>query len=122
MPRWVPCDQNFIVGDVIRWKEPIWKPFTRRKRVIGERELIGQVLAEQKDGFVTISIRKCLTKRAEDWARSVPELKTGAEIRRHRAPFGKRTVERYLWGGVDGESARGILTSKFLQATKDYHS
>src|SRR5437868_2219088 len=100
MPRWVPCDQKFITGDVIRWKEPIWKPHTRKKRVIGEREIVGQVLRDHENGFVTICVRKCLTKRAEDWALSVPELNTGEEITQRREPFSPRKVERYLWGAI----------------------
>lgn len=25
MPKWIPYGENFIVGDVLRWKEPIWE-------------------------------------------------------------------------------------------------
>jgi hypothetical protein len=31
MGNWVPCGERFIVGDVIRWTEPIWHESRKKK-------------------------------------------------------------------------------------------
>lgn len=121
MAKWFPCGETFITGDVLRWKEPIWKPRAKRGRskVIGERLVVAQVLSELEDGSVTLIVKQCDTQRGEFWLKAIPELKPGSEIKRRRAPLVKGGVERYPWGGTDGETVRGMLTSKFTKAVED---
>lgn len=122
MAKWMPCGENFIVGDVLRWKEPVWKPRAKRGRgkVIGERLIVAQVLAELDDGAVSLTVKQSETKRGEYWLKALPpELKTGEQIKRRRVPMLKGGLERYQWGGTDGEAVRGMLTSKFTKAVED---
>ena len=121
MAKWIPCGETFITGDVLRWTEPIWKPRAKRGRgkVIGERVVVAQVLSELEDDSVLLTVKSCETKRGEFWLKSLPELKPGEEIKRRRAPLVKGGVERYQWGGTDGEAVRGMLTSKFTKAVED---
>ena len=47
MPKWMPFNGRFVVGDVYRWREPVWKPKARKtsKAVkIGERLIIAQLM------------------------------------------------------------------------------
>jgi len=30
--KWIPCGEKFIVGDVIRWIEPIWQELKKKKK------------------------------------------------------------------------------------------
>ena len=30
--KWIPCGEKFIVGDVIRWIEPIWLELKKKKK------------------------------------------------------------------------------------------
>ena len=55
MTRWIPCGEEFIVGDVVRWTEPVWVEKGKRKKKlvkVGSRRMTGEVLAEDGKGFV----------------------------------------------------------------------
>lgn len=121
MAKWIPCGTDFIVGDVLRWREPAWRPkeLGRRSKVIGEHQVVAQVQSEGDNGFVRLVVKQCVTKRAEYWLYEVPPLPVGTEINRRREPMAKRGLERYQWGGTDGEAVRGMLTSKFAKAVED---
>lgn len=122
MPRWIPCGENFIVGDVVRWKEAIWKPRTRAKgrpKVIGERLIVAEVTAIAGDGMAILLIKRCDAKAAEVWLKPLPKLEAGTTVKRRRSTITKGGAARYIWGGSDGESVRGQLTSKFRKAVEE---
>lgn len=122
MPRWIPCGENFIVGDVVRWKEAIWKPRTRTKsrpKVIGERLIVAEVAAMASDGMATLLVKRCDAEAAASWLKPLPKIETGATVKRQRSTIAKGGAARYIWGGSDGESVRGQLTSKFRKAVEE---
>ena len=119
MPKWIPCKDDYRVGDVVRWREPIWKPKARKNSrgvVIGENLITAEVV--RCDGeWIEFALMSCETTRAEAWWKPIPALKADKPLKRRRGPLGKRNPERRPWGGKDGEAARGIVAfaSKFLR-------
>ena len=62
MPKWIPCGEKFIVGDVVRWKEAVWVEKGKRKKKlikVGERRVTAEVLGTDRKGFVCLSVCKC---------------------------------------------------------------
>lgn len=120
MQKWIPCGESFIVGDVIRWREPVWKEKRSprsRSVTIGERVITAEVLRSETDGWVELSTRHCETTRKKNWWKAMPlNLKAGELLSRRRGPIEKDGAERYRWGGTEGESVRGQLTSKLTKA------
>jgi hypothetical protein len=123
MTTWIACDAGTDITDhdVLRWREPIWKPKQSRKakpRIIGSREVTAQVETLQDDGFAVLTVMHCVSKRAEDWLREVPQLKTGEKIRRNVETLAKGGAERAPWGGADGETVRSSLVRQFTKAAE----
>jgi hypothetical protein len=121
MTTWIACDDGTDITDhdVLRWREPIWKPKQSRKakpRIIGSREVTAQVEALQDDGFAVLTVMHCVSKRADDWLRDVPQLEK--TIRRNVEKLAKNGAERAPWGGADGESVRSSLVRQFTKAVK----
>ena len=116
MPKWIPCGADYRVGDVLRWREAVWKPKARKNSkpvMIGERLITAQLV--HCDGeWLELMLKSCETTNAETWWKRIPPLKTGEPLKRRRGPLAKRNPERRPWGGKDGEAARGIVASKFL--------
>jgi hypothetical protein len=125
MPEWMPFTGRFVVGDVYRWNEPVWKPKARKtsKAVkIGDRNLTGQLIGE--DGEVLVfALMSSKTTNAELWWKTIPELKADKPLRKHRAALAKRKPERRPWGSADGEPARSISGgSRFLKGPSNEDS
>ena len=65
MGKWVPCGESFIVGDVIRWTEPIWLESAKKEkgqkavRKVGERRVTAEVLAIDGRDYVSLSVCAC---------------------------------------------------------------
>lgn len=61
-PTWIKCGKYFAVGDVIRWKQPIWSDGKRRgkKKGVkkGERLTTAAVLEVDSRGYVRLCVRK----------------------------------------------------------------
>ena len=115
MVTWIPCDETFITGDVIRWVEPIWKPKARRTQKsvkIGTRKIVGQVVICERDGWVHITVSSDETDLVHGWTAS----KLDGVIRRRRGPIGQGGVERMLWSD---ESARSLVASRYMGAAVD---
>jgi hypothetical protein len=113
MPKWIPCGEKFIVGDVVRWKEAVWIEKGKRKKKlikVGERRVTAEVLGTDRKGFVCLSVCKCeiLANLA---ARVLEPFKKGDVIRRARRTIGRGSGERLAWSDED---ARAHVTSKFL--------
>jgi len=113
MPKWIPCGEKFIVGDVVRWKEAVWVEKGKRKKKlvkVGERRVTAEVLGTDRKGFVCLSVCKCeiLANLA---ARVLEPFKKGDGIRRARRTIGRGSGERLAWSDED---ARAHVTSKFL--------
>lgn len=111
--KWVACGEKFITGDVIRWREAVWKPKARKtsKAVrIGERVVTAEV---QHCGpeWAHLLVKACETQRAETWWKPIKEFKTGELLRRRRGPLGKGRAVRLAWSD---ESARALVVSKFV--------
>ena len=88
MPKWIPCGEKFIVGDVVRWKEAVWIEKGKRKKKlvkVGERRVTAEVLGTDRKGFVCLSVCKCeiLANLA---ARVLGPFKKGEIIRRIVSP------------------------------------
>jgi hypothetical protein len=112
MTNWILCAADFINHDHVRWKEPKWKDRTSKKakaRVIGDREIIAEVLAIDAEDWVTLLVISCVTKRREDWIEAIPELKPNEVITRRRQTIGKGDARRRLW---EDESNRDIVRSR----------
>ena len=118
MPKWIACEDDYRVGDIVRWREPVWKPKARKTSkavVIGERLITAQVT--HCDGeWLEFAVKSCETKNAETWWKTIPELKADKPLKRKRGPLGKKNPERQPWIGKDGEAARAAVvvgSSKF---------
>ena len=114
MPKWIPCRDDYRVGDVLRWREAVWKPKARknsRSVVIGERLITAQVLKCDGD-CIEFTLKNCETTNAETWWKPIPALKSDKPLKLRRGPLGKRNPERRPWGGKDGEAARGAVAGK----------
>ena len=118
MPQkgWIAYDGKINVGDVWRWSEPAWKPKGRKKSkpvMMGERRIIAQLVKVDGD-WLEFALMSCETKNAETWWKTIPELKADKHLRRSRKTLAKRRPERRPWGETDGEPARAVTVSKFL--------
>jgi len=113
MTRWTPCGEEFIVGDVVRWTEPVWVEKGKRKKKlvkVGSRRMTGEVLAEDGKGFVSFSVLKCEVL-SNLVARPLEPFNKGDIVRRKRKTIGKGSGERLKWSE---EAARTLATSRFL--------
>ena len=116
MGKWVPCGESFVVGDVIRWTEPMWLESGKRKkgkkavRKIGERRITAEVLAIDARDFVSLSVCACEIVSNKD-GRSLEPFKKKQLIRKKRGTIGKGSGERLKWSEED---VRLRAVSKFL--------
>lgn len=70
-------------------------------------------------GWVNVIVKKSETTRDKDWWWAMPpELVTDDLLAVRRDKLERGRAERYLWGGPEGESVRGQLTSKFRRAVQ----
>lgn len=118
MARWIPLDGDPIVGDVIRWRETLWKTKGRKRTQtkIGDRVITAQVEVTFT-AWVKVVVMHCQTTRDPDWWHTMPpELKERQTMTVYYQVLRQGGVERFLWGGEEGESVRGSLTSKFHRA------
>src|ERR1051326_3030000 len=114
MPKWIPCKNDYKVGDVLRWREVVWKPKARKSSkpvMIGERLITAQ-LAHCDGEWLEFILKSCETKNAETWWKPIPELKADKPLKRRRGPLSKRNPERRPWGGKDGEARSEEHTSE----------
>jgi len=117
MGKWVPCGESFIVGDVIRWTEPIWLESRKKKkgkkavRKIGERRVTAEVLAIDGRDYVSLSVCACEIVSNKD-GRPLEPFKKKQLIRKKRSTIGKGSGERLKWSE---EGARSLAASKFLR-------
>lgn len=115
--KWLACGTDFIVADVIRWREPVWKPQPRTSKkkpsIIGQRTITGQVVKIDRAGWAHIEVTACTVEPAPQWARPIVPLDNGEAIRRQRSKIGHGKVQRLLWSD---ESARAaVLGSRFIK-------
>ena len=115
MAEWVPIADDFIVADVIRWREGVFKSRRSKKgRAIklGERLMIAEVLRDEA-GWVYLLVRGCefVSAKIGRNPSDVPVLLKGTETKRKRATIARGKPERLLWSD---ESARAPLASRFL--------
>ena len=117
MQKWVPCDGNYITGDVLRWKQPIWSDEvpkrSKKKKVtrLGERCVTAAVLTVDSKGFVRLSVMK---DEIVDNKYQMPlkTFKKDEVIVKKRATIAKGKPERLKWSD---ESARSLAVSRFLR-------
>lgn len=119
MECWVDA-KDFIVADVIRWKEGVFDTRRRgRTPPIGERLIAAEVLQREGDAWARLLVRACSITRKNAAGRTVPTIKSGEVIRRARRTLLRGKVERLLW---DNESARAAVVaskpvkSRFVKA------
>jgi hypothetical protein len=118
MAEWVPIQAGgFVVADVIRWKEGVYKARRSRKTKaprLGDRIVTAEVLKEpDANGWTQLLVRGCEVVAAKigrtPW--EVPLLPKDTEIKRARKTIMRGKPERMLWSD---ESARAVVASKFL--------
>ena len=115
---WLNCGAEFIVADVIRWREPVWKPQPRTSKkkptVIGRRTVTGQIVKIDRAGWVHIDVAACAAEAAPNWWRPLPPPpKPGEIIRRRRSKIGQGKVERLPWSDETARAA--IVGSRFVK-------
>lgn len=116
--KWLKCGTEFIVADVIRWREPIWKPQPRSSKkkptMIGQRAVTGQVLKIDRNGWAHIQVAACTVEQSPRSWHPVHPLKTGETIRRRRSKIGQGNVDRLPWSDETARAA--IVGSRFLKS------
>lgn len=115
MAEWVSVGDAFIVADVIRWSEGVFKNRRSKKGKpvkLGERQVIAEVLREEA-GWIYLLVRRCEVASATIGRnlQDVPVLPKDTETKRKRTTIARGKAERLLWSD---ESARALLTSQFL--------
>ena len=115
--EWLKCGTEFIVADVIRWREPIWKPQPRKSEkpptMIGHRVITGQISKIDRYSWVHIQAAACTMTSLPRWWHPIAPLEIGKPIRRRREKIGQGRVDRLPWSD---ESARAaIVRSRFLR-------
>lgn len=111
---------KWVVGDVLEWVEPDWHVKGKRKKEFfrkGERRIVGQVI-EIGRTYIALSVIECDVV-SDQSATGVAMFKKGERIARKLGTFKARKAQRAKWGGVDGEAARDIVTSRFLKPPND---
>ena len=114
MAEWVPVGKDFIVADVIRWKEGVFKNRYRKRGKptrTGERLVTAEVLRDEA-GWVYLLVRGCevLSAAFGRDIRDIPSLSKKTEIKRKRTTIVRGKAERLL---RSDESARVIVASQF---------
>lgn len=116
--KWVTCGTEFIVADVVRWCEPIWKPQARASKkkpaVIGKRCVTGQIIRIDRAGWVHIKVVACTAEAAPHWLRPMPPpLAPGEIIRRQHSKIGQGKVVRLPWSDETARAA--VVGSRFVE-------
>ena len=116
MSAWLKCRERFIVGDVVRWHEPVWKKRGPKRRAVkvGERLVTAEVIREsERAGFVDLVIIDCALQKDRSGGKKAYGIAKGTETSRMRKNIAGGKAERMLWPGADGEDARAeILADK----------
>lgn len=113
--KWLPCGAEFIVADVIRWREPVWKPQPRNSKkkpvMLGHRTVTGQIARIDRGGWVHVQVAACTVEPSPRCLRPLYPLQVGEDIKRQRGKIGHGKVDRLPWSD---ESARAaIVGSRF---------
>jgi hypothetical protein len=114
--RWTKCGKHFFVGDVIRWKQPIWSD-TKGKRgkkkatKKGERLTTAAVLEFDNRGYARLCVRKDEII-ANKFGVPLELFKKDDVIVRKRETIEKGNPERLDWSD---ETARPHAVSRFLR-------
>jgi hypothetical protein len=114
--KWIPCGEKFIVGDVIRWIEPIWQELKKKKKgkkkveKLGTRRVTAEVVKVDASGYVSLSVCECEILSNIHGLKLKP-LEKGEVLRKQRSTIGKGNGERLKWSRED---ARSLVVSKFL--------
>jgi len=115
--KWLSCGTDFIVADVIRWREPVWKPQPRHSKkrpvITGHRVITGQVVKVDRGGWVHIEVTACTVEPAPQWLRPLYPLKRGEAIRRQRGKIGQGKIDRMAWSDETARAA--IVGSRFVK-------
>jgi hypothetical protein len=109
MARWIPCGEDFITGDVIRWVEAVWKPKKRqtdRGEKLGYRLVTAQVMRSDSE-WASLEVMGCKHHLLDGWTVDALE----GHIRRRRGPIGQGGAQRAL---VGDHEARAITASRYL--------
>ncbi len=115
--KWLSCGTDCIVADVIRWREPVWKPQPRTSKkkptMIGHRVVTGQVVKIDRAGWVHIEVGACTVEPSPHWLRPLYPLQAGETVRRQRTKIGQGKVDRLLWSDETARAA--IVGSRFMR-------
>jgi hypothetical protein len=112
MDKWIPCGEKFIVGDVVRWTEPVWIERGKQKKrlvKVGTRRVTAEVLTIR--GYAYLSVCQCEIL-SNTQGLSLEPFKKDEIIRKKRSTIGKGGGERLKWSD---EGARALTESKFFK-------
>lgn len=116
MSKWIPCGEDFEIGDVVRWTEGIWHEHGRRKKnkrkvvKTGTCEVTGQVETRDRKGFQSLTVLKCEIIETR-YGVPVEPFKKGEAIRRKRNTIGRGGGEKL----VQPDPPKPKVQSRFLR-------
>lgn len=119
MTVWIACGAEFIVADVIRWREAVWDrrgPKGARPKKIGDRDVVAEVI-EDADGYVLLLVRSCVLGKD---TRPSDDLKPGSEVRRKASTIARGNAERLEWN--DETARQSVRGSKFMRSPAVSHA
>ncbi|MGS3139819.1 hypothetical protein ACB316_16570 [Aeromonas sanarellii] len=115
--KWLVCDTDFIVSDVIRWREPVWKPQPRHSKkkpvILGQRVITGQIVKIDRGGWVHIDVTACTVEPSPHCLRPLQPLKRGEAIRRQKGKIGRGRIDRMAWSDETARAA--VVGSRFVK-------
>ena len=112
--EWIPCGEEFIPEDVVRWNQAYWPPTSRRTKKgkpWGEHRVTAEVLEVDRRDFVRLSVIKDEITDNPD-KMPIKLFKKGEVIVKKRATIGRGKAERLEW---TEEIVRAVEVSKFLR-------
>jgi len=107
--EWVKCGKDFIEADVIRWREPVWKPQAKTSKkppvILGHRTVTGQILKFDRYGWAHVQVMACTVEILPRCTRPLAPLEVGKPIRRKRDKIGQGKIDRLLWSDETARAA-----------------
>lgn len=104
--NWIPCPSP-IVADVIRWKEPIWAPPSRKRAKpdrIGEQLITAETIA--LGDYLQLHVRAAEQLSLKDgYETKVVKVKPGDNIKRKKSTIERGDCQRLLWSDEGARAA-----------------
>lgn len=111
--EWIPCDDDPIVADVIRWTEPIFAPMKPNQRgkakTIGEQMISGEILSLAGDApLIYVMDAQQVVGATGPRFKELP-VKVGSKIKRRHSTLREGDLHRLKW---QDEGVRDFIISE----------